>query len=182
MKIYTKTGDKGLTSLADGTRTPKNDPRLELYGALDEANSLIGAARSLGLPEPLDGDLKRVQNLIFDISADIAYPRDSEKKINVRRIGNADVEKIEKTIDEYDKRLEPLRHFILPGGGQAASLLHVARAVVRRGERIAVEALEKSLVSESVFVLLNRLSDYLFTAARLANRLEGVAEEPRGSV
>lgn len=163
MKIYTRTGDTGQTALFGGKRVGKDDARIEAYGTVDELNSFIGLARA-GWPEsPLDGELEKIQNDLFDVGAQLAAPgQDRFTGADPRRIGE-----LESAIDHAEKELVPLTNFILPGGSMAAAHLHVARTVCRRAERIVV-----SLGAETppgTVVYLNRLSDFLFVAARFVN-------------
>ena len=165
MKIYTKTGDRGETSLFGGTRVAKNDPRIEAYGTIDELNSFAGVARASWPSSPIDAQLARIQSDLFDIGAHLASP-------NSTRFTGADPSRIgelESAIDAMESELPPLRNFILPGGCAAAAHLHVARTVCRRAERLVV-----ALHDEASIVYLNRLSDYLFVAARYANLEHGV--------
>ena len=166
MKIYTKTGDKGTTGLFGGARVPKDDPRIEAYGTVDELNSFLGLARASWPSSPLDAELGLVQSDLFAIGARLAAPGSD-------RFPGADPARLaalEGAIDAMESELPPLRNFILPGGCAAAAHLHVARSVCRRAERLVV-ALGGE---ESSVVYLNRLSDYLFVAARYANLKQGV--------
>ncbi len=172
-KIYTKTGDDGSTGLANGERRAKCDARVDAYGDVDEANSAIGLARlsTTGLPE-LDAMLERVQNDLFDLGADLATPP-SEKKQDHEplRIAPAQVARLEREIDALNARLRPLRSFVLPGGSPAAAALHLARAVCRRAERRMVAlAASGEAVGAPALQFVNRLSDFLFVAAQVANK------------
>jgi len=172
-KIYTKTGDDGSTGLANGERRAKCDARIEAYGDIDEANSAIGLARlsSAGMPE-LDAMLERIQNDLFDLGADLATPP-SNKPLGYEplRIVMGQVTRLENEIDALNARLSPLRSFVLPGGSPASAALHLARAISRRAERrmVALAATEEA-VSPEALQFINRLSDFLFVAARVANR------------
>ena len=171
-KIYTRTGDDGSTGLASGERRPKCDARVEAYGDVDEANSAIGLARlSTAAAPELDAMLERIQNDLFDLGADLATPP-SEKPLGYEplRIAPAQVARLEQEIDALNARLSPLRSFVLPGGSPAAAALHLARAVSRRAERrmVALAASGES-VGEPALHFINRLSDFLFVAARVAN-------------
>ena len=169
MKIYTKTGDAGETSLFGGARVPKDDSRIEAYGTIDELNSFLGVARASWPASPIDQHFDRIQSDLFDIGAHLASPGTS-------RFAGVDPEhvvELERAIDAMESELEPLRNFILPGGSAPAAHLHVARTVCRRAERLVV-----ALHDESSIVYLNRLSDFLFVAARFANRKHGVADVP----
>ena len=171
-KIYTRTGDDGSTGLASGERRPKCDARVEAYGDVDEANSAIGLARlsTAAMPE-LDAMLERIQNDLFDLGADLATPP-SEKPLGYEplRIAPTQVVRLEQEIDALNARLTPLRSFVLPGGSAAAAALHLARAVCRRTERRMVAlAVSGESVGEPALQFINRLSDFLFVAARIAN-------------
>jgi cob(I)alamin adenosyltransferase len=172
-KIYTRTGDNGTTGLAAGPRRKKHDLRVESYGAVDEANSAIGIARQyLAEHPPLDRMLMRIQNDLFDLGADLATP-ETGKKLDYEplRIVKAQVDRLEREIDGLNADLEPLRSFVLPGGTPAAAALHVARTVARRAERriVALQDSEGEAVSAEAVAYINRLSDFLFVAARWVN-------------
>lgn len=173
MKIYTKTGDKGLTSLLNGERVKKYDERVELYGTVDELNSILGLARANDLPEAMTADITLLQNLLFNLGSDLAAPRDPAPKFEVPRLNGTHILLLEKLIDKYDEELPPLKAFILPGGSRAAAHLHNARTVCRRCERAAVKYSEQADLGDTAVIFLNRLSDYFFTAARYANMLSG---------
>lgn len=171
-KIYTRTGDDGSTGLASGERRAKCDARVEAYGDVDEANSAVGLARlsTAAMPE-LDAMLERIQNDLFDLGADLATPP-SEKPLGYEplQIAPTQVVRLEQEIDALNARLSPLRSFVLPGGSAAAAALHLARAISRRAERrmVALAASGES-VGEPALHFINRLSDFLFVAARIAN-------------
>lgn len=170
-KIYTKTGDKGTTGLTSGDRRPKHDIRVAAYGTVDETNAAIGLAR-LYTDGPLDDMLARVQNDCFDLGADLSTPEPPEGEelgYEPLRIVDAQVERLEAEIDTLNEKIEPLTSFILPGGSPAAANLHVARTVARRAERLMTELAEQEPVSEAALKYINRLSDFLFVAARAAN-------------
>jgi len=171
-KIYTKTGDDGTTGLANGERRSKCDLRVEAYGDVDEANSVVGVARlsTVAFPE-LDAMLERIQNDLFDLGADLATPpSDQPLGYEPLRIVGAQVERLEREIDLLNSRLNPLRSFVLPGGSPASAALHLARAVSRRAERrIVALAAAGEDVSRPAMQFINRLSDFLFVAARIAN-------------
>jgi len=167
VKIYTRTGDHGETSLFGGARVPKHDPRIEAYGTIDELNSQLGVARASWPASPLDDLFARIQSDLFDIGAHLAAPGST-------RFPGADparVAELEQSIDAMESELPPLRNFILPAGCAAAAQLHVARTVCRRAERLVA-----ALQDEASIVYLNRLSDFLFVAARFANLKYGVAD------
>jgi len=165
MKIYTKTGDKGYTSLIGGTRVPKHHLRIESYGTVDELNSYIGLIRDQHITEHAREVLKNIQDRLFTIGASLAADPERSKMV-IPDLHLADIELLEKEMDAMDEKLPPLKHFILPGGDNAISFCHIARCVCRRAERIVVHLAEESTVDEKVSVYLNRLSDYLFTLAR----------------
>lgn len=172
-KIYTRTGDDGTTGLVSGPRRKKHDPRVEAYGDVDETNSLIGLARQHTCILPhLDSMLARIQNDLFDLGADLATPDTGERpQYEPLRIVSAQVDRLESEIDTLNAELSPLRSFVLPGGTAAAAALHVARTAARRAERRIVELgeIEGEIVSGAAAAYINRLSDFLFVAARWAN-------------
>jgi len=165
MKIYTKTGDKGFTSLIGGTRVPKHHIRIESYGTVDELNSWIGLIRDQPITEHDRGILKQIQDRLFTIGATLASDPE-HSRMAIPDLHPADIELLEQEMDNITAQLPPLKHFILPGGSSAISYCHLARCVCRRAERITVHLAEESTVNEHVNVYLNRLSDYLFTLAR----------------
>jgi cob(I)alamin adenosyltransferase len=165
MKIYTKTGDEGLTSLIGGTRVPKYDLRIESYGTVDELNSYIGMIRDHDIDNSQKDILKEIQDRLFTIGAALAS--DPEKsKMKIPDLHLSDITFLENQIDEMNLILPELKHFILPGGSPVVSFCHVSRCVCRRAERIIVHLKSESFVDEKVIVYLNRLSDYLFVLAR----------------
>ena len=174
-KIYTRTGDAGETRLATGEQVSKASLRVEAYGAVDEANACVGLARlhTGGEPE-LDAMLARIQNELFDLGADLATPP-REDETNTLRMTEGQVDRLEREIDAMNAQLPPLASFILPGGTPAAANLHLARTVARRAERAAVALSTGQQVSPAAMKYLNRLSDFLFVAARHAND-RGAAE------
>ena len=180
MKIYTKTGDAGDTGLFGGGRVPKNHPRVEAYGDVDELNASIGLARSIELMPRVDEVLVPVQRDLFAIGALLATP-DREKMhqhLEKARVDADRIAELERAIDDGDRELDPLRSFILPGGTPKAAAIHVARTVCRRAERrvVSLREADEGEIPELVVVYLNRLSDLLFTLARLANRRAGTGE------
>lgn len=177
MKIYTKTGDDGTTGLFNGARVKKNNNRVELYGTTDELNSIIGLAAASNPQSDINSDLQWINNRIFDLGSDLATPLDPPPKFEVPRIGESHIHWLESKIDEYDESLEPLKTFILPGGSMQAAFLHQARTVCRRAERLAVSLTENENLGEYAVKFLNRLSDYLFTAARYSNFLQSVPDK-----
>jgi len=176
-RIYTKTGDDGTTSLGDMSRTSKNDPRLEAYADVDEANSSIGVALSLGQisDEAIIKLLIRIQNDLFDVGADLCTPVIDNPEFEPLRVLESQVTYLESQIDHYNESLEPLRSFVLPSGTPAASLLHVSRTVVRRAERSTWHAIHSfgGGVNPLTAKYLNRLSDLLFVLARIENKSIG---------
>jgi len=174
MKIYTKTGDAGETSLFDNTRVSKADARVDAYGEVDELNACLGAARAAGLDAELSAMLEAIQKELFAIGARLADPSHRiAARVTKADVADAQVARLEETIDRLEGDLPPLRRFILPGGAVPGSLLHLARTVCRRAERrvIALSAADPVIV-----VYLNRLSDLLFVMARAANHRSGVPE------
>ena len=172
-KIYTKTGDKGSTSLGDGSRVSKDSLRVETYGTIDEANSIIGMVRTYTKTSELitlDNFLGSIQNELFDLGAELSTPQDGSH--NSLSIVEKQVDRIEQEIDQLNINLEPLRSFVLPGGTPASSYLHLARTVIRRAERLMVQLslTENNSVSEIALKYVNRLSDLCFVAARYANQ------------
>jgi cob(I)alamin adenosyltransferase len=174
VKIYTRTGDRGETSLFGGARVPKNDARIEAYGTIDELNSHLGVARAAWPASPIDTQLLDVQRDLFEIGAHLASPGTSR----FAGVETARIEEIERSIDAMEAELTPLKSFILPGGTPAASQLHVARTVCRRAERLVVALHNDDPATQSSIAYLNRLSDFLFVAARFANRKHGVEDVP----
>jgi len=167
-RIYTRGGDKGETSLADGSRVPKHDLRVATYGTVDEANATIGLARQHTQGEA-DAMLARVQNDLFDLGADLSTPEDGRRGPGALRIVAAQVERLEREIDAMNERLAPLNSFVLPGGSAAAAWLHLARTVTRRAERLASELAGDVPVNPAALQYINRLSDHLFVLARHLN-------------
>ncbi len=178
MRIYTRQGDKGQTTLFDGTRVAKNNIRLHTYGTLDELNSVLGTAAAICPHESLRRSVFAVQQQLFDLGADLATPLGSKNSARIRRFTAEDAAALEPQIDAAEASLLPLKTFVLPGGSPLAAQLHVARTVCRRAERYLVELMELEDVGPGPLVYLNRLGDLLFTWARLANHLEGVADIP----
>lgn len=178
MKIYTKTGDAGDTGLFGGGRVPKDDPRVEAYGDVDELNAVIGLARAIEPLPRIDEVLVPMQRDLFSIGALLATP-DLDKMHRHLEKANIDdrrIAELERSIDDCDRDLEPLKAFIIPGGSKKGATLHVARTVCRRAERRVVTLQRDVEIPQIVIVYLNRLSDLLFTLARLANVLTGAGE------
>jgi cob(I)alamin adenosyltransferase len=179
MKIYTKTGDRGETGLFAGGRVPKDDARVEAYGCVDELNAVVGVVRTRlgdGLAD-VDAALHRIAGELFCLGADLATPLEANAAWIVR-VDEAMVARLEAEIDRFEQELAPLTHFILPGGSPAGATLHFARTVCRRAERRTVSLAREVQLNDAALRYLNRLSDWLFVAARLVNRREGQEEEP----
>ncbi|RME45010.1 MAG: cob(I)yrinic acid a,c-diamide adenosyltransferase [Chloroflexi bacterium] len=175
MKIYTRTGDAGETSLFGGGRVPKHHARIEAYGTVDELNAAIGLALSHGGDGELRAALQRVQHELFILGADLATPAHVQKR-QVMRVESDSIERLEQEIDAWSETLPPLKAFILPGGSPLAATLHLARTVCRRAERRVSALAAQDPLNPLAQRYLNRLSDWLFVAARVANRREGKAE------
>jgi len=178
MKIYTKTGDRGDTRLFDGTKTRKDDPRVESYGDVDELNSFIGAAAAWLTDSALIALLADIQRDLFSVGAQLANPKAAQETNERFRLEERRVRILESAIDQFETELPPLRQFILAGGCPAGALLHVARTVCRRAERRVVALAIHVPVDEIVIRYLNRLSDFLFVLARLVNHRQGQQENP----
>ena len=172
-KIYTRTGDDGTTALGSGRRVAKYDLRVEAYGTLDETNAAIGSARlyTKDGPPSLDAMLARIQNDLFDLGADLCFPDETKDARGRLQMSDTQVARLESEIDTLNRELEPLRSFVLPGGSPASSHLHLARTISRRAERliVALAARQGESVGEAALRYINRLSDFLFVAARFAN-------------
>jgi cob(I)alamin adenosyltransferase len=182
MKIYTKTGDKGLTSLIGGTRVAKHHMRIESYGTVDELNSYIGLIGDQDIMEHDKAILKQIQDRLFTIGSSLAADPEKSRMV-IPDLYMADIELLETEMDAMNEVLPELRHFILPGGSSTISYCHIARCVCRRAERITVHLAEESKVDEKVNIYLNRLSDYLFTLARRVGYENKIPENkwmPRG--
>ena len=173
-RIYTRAGDAGETSLGDGSRVSKLDPRIAACGTVDELNALVGLVIAGDCPDPIRGLLLRVQNELFDLGADLSVPLEHEGRL---RVTQGQVDDLERDCDRFNADLPELRSFVLPGGTEAAARLHVARTVCRRAEREALVAADAQGVDPLALVYLNRLSDLLFILARAANAAAG-HEEP----
>jgi cob(I)alamin adenosyltransferase len=172
MKIYTKTGDQGITSLFGGSRVPKYHIRIEAYGTVDELNSYIGLIRDQNIDSQTLQVLIKIQNELFTLGAMLATPLNKEKlkngteRLNIDKIHGEWVDFLEKEIDTMNLNLPTMKHFVLPGGHTTVSFCHVARCVCRRAERICTQLNEETAINELILVYLNRLSDYLFVLAR----------------
>jgi len=175
-RIYTKSGDEGMTGLGGGRRVSKDSARVRAYGTVDELNSTIGVALALGLTERLTTELASVQNELFDLGSDLCWPEDDERRGAIPTVQPHHVEKLERLIDEFNAVVGPLTNFLLPGGSPGAAQLHVARTVCRRAERETITLSHDEPIGELVLPYLNRLSDALFVMARYENHERGVAE------
>ena len=178
MPIYTRSGDEGETGLFGAGRVSKDDPRVDAYGEVDELNAAVGLARSLGLAPDLDALARRLQDELFAVGAVLATPSGTKASSHVPPVRAEWAAAMEKAIDRFDTELAPLRQFILPGGTSGASALHLARTVCRRAERRVVKLVRAGEVPREVLVYLNRLSDFLFTLARVANLRASVPDVP----
>ncbi|EAU69224.1 cob(I)yrinic acid a,c-diamide adenosyltransferase [Stigmatella aurantiaca] len=176
MKIYTKSGDAGETGLFGGGRVPKDDARVDAYGEVDELNATLGLARSLSLPAELGGLLHQLQEQLFTVGAVLATPTGTKAAAHIPVLKAEWVEAMEQAIDAFEGELPKMTHFILPGGTQASSALHLARTVCRRAERRVIPLVREATVPAETVVFLNRLSDLLFVMARVANHRAGVAD------
>jgi cob(I)alamin adenosyltransferase len=166
MKIYTKTGDKGLTSLIGGTRLLKSEDRINAYGTVDELNSYIGLLRDQEANKNKKDILKEIQDRLFTIGSILAS--DPEKsKMKIPDLLTEDIKLLENKIDEMENQLRPLKEFVLPGGHESVSFCHIARCICRRAERLVVSLQQKEFVPELIIAYLNRLSDYLFVLSRM---------------
>lgn len=168
-KIYTKSGDDGTTALGGGIRVSKHDIRVEAYGTVDELNSILGAAMAFQVTKKLHSQLTQIQNWLFDAGADLAFSHSDDGWKPVR-IKDSHIQQLERWIDEWQSGLPELRYFILPGGSQAAALLHMARTVCRRAERLIVKVVDQEQNGEKLLQFINRLSDLLFVMARGQNQ------------
>jgi cob(I)alamin adenosyltransferase len=175
-RIYTKTGDEGLTGLGGGQRVAKDSLRVSAYGTVDELNSQIGVALATGLTEKLTTELLRIQNELFDLGSDLCWPSDDPRRVRIPTVEARHVTALEALIDELNELVGPLTNFLLPGGSAGAAQLHVARTICRRAERETVTLARDEAIGEFVLAYLNRLSDALFVMARFENRERGVDE------
>lgn len=172
MRIYTRGGDLGETGLYGGTRVRKDDLRVEAYGTMDELNAVLGIAANSTNDESLKKSIIAVQQQLFAVAWDLSTPLDG----SADRVSEAQTKRLEKEIDEFEEELEPLRNFILPGGGADATAIHLARCVCRRAERRVVTLMRETEINPEVERYLNRLSDYLFVLARVATKRAGGQE------
>ena len=179
MKIYTKAGDQGKTSLIGGTRVPKSHIRIESYGTVDELNSFIGLLSDLVEDTKIKTDLKEIQDRLFTVGSSLACDPEKESALKIPDLKEEDITGLELAMDQMNEVLAPMKSFIIPGGHQAISTAHIARCVCRRAERWCVNMQEEDLFVETLVIkYLNRLSDYLFTLARYIGHLNGVADLP----
>ncbi len=181
MKIYTKTGDKGQTSLVGGTRISKTELRIEAYGTVDELNSYVGLVRDQAVNNDRKDILKEIQDRLFTIGSILASEPEQTKK-RIPDLHESDIELLEKEMDRMDESLEPMRFFILPGGHQSVSFGHLARTVCRRAERVVIRLSQETEVNDLVIRYLNRLSDYLFVLCRMMIKdlnIEEISWKPR---
>lgn len=176
MKIYTKTGDKGQTSLIGGKRVPKNSARLESYGTIDELNSYLGMIRSFPMDKQVSEELVEIQSRLFDVGGNLATdPETANVKVKLG-VAEKDIELLEKAIDRMDAEVPPMKYFVLPGGNQAVSFCHIARTVCRRAERRILDLTAEAPVDDCVIKYINRLSDYLFILSRKVAHDAGIEE------
>jgi len=175
-RIYTKTGDDGTTALFGGVRVAKQHERIESYGTVDELNAVIGIILTHYVASPLREELEQISHLLFTVGADLATPLDPPPVYEIPRIGMEHCTMLERLIDAHEEILQPLRNFILPGGAASAAFLHLARTVCRRAERHVTALSASENIGDALLPFLNRLSDYLFVAARRANHDSGVAD------
>jgi cob(I)alamin adenosyltransferase len=179
MKIYTKTGDKGTTSLIGGTKVPKSHLRIEAYGTIDELNSYLGLLRDLVNDQQTVQLISDIQDRLFTIGSSLACDPIKEPRMRLPDLKTEDIEVLEKEIDRLNEELEPMKSFIIPGGHPTISHIHIGRCICRRAERACVRLeLESLEVDPKILQYLNRLSDYLFILARYAHKLLGVSEIP----
>lgn len=176
MKIYTGFGDEGNTALFGGQVVKKNNIRIEIYGIMDELNSIIGLLRTKNKDQSIDNILQTIQEEIFVISSEIATPDEKRQKKLKNRISEQNYQNIEKIIDELSDKLDPLKNFILPGGSESAAIAHLARTVCRRAERNLAELVFENLTRKEIIIYLNRLSDMFFVMARYLNKLNNVPD------
>lgn len=172
MKIYTKTGDQGMTALFGGTRVPKHHIRIESYGTVDELNSYLGLLRDQAIDKSYKILLTEIQDKLFTVGAILATDpkkavlKNGKQRLNIPKISNADIQRLEIEIDRMDHALPPITHFVLPGGHPTVSFCHIARCVCRRAERLAAAVNDIEPFEAQTLIYLNRLSDYLFVLAR----------------
>jgi len=178
MKIYTKTGDDGTTGLFGGIRLGKDALRVDAYGCVDELNACLGTVLASSVPEALAAPLRAIQSELFALGAELATVPGKEDKLAMERLGSSQIARLEAEIDRQQVELPELKTFVLPGGGESAARLHVARTVCRRAERKVVQLSRSEPVAPQLITYLNRLSDLLFVLSRRANQLAGVEDVP----
>lgn len=177
MKIYTKTGDKGETSLFGAGRVSKDNIRIEAFGTVDELNSFIGLVITESKNDEVKQTLIKIQNQLFNLGSDLATPNEMESQnISIPRITDEDYKYIEQQIDFFSDKLDELKFFILPGGTRAASILHIARTICRRAERRVVALNNTVKINSNIIIFLNRISDLLFVLARYENKISGIKD------
>lgn len=175
MKIYTKTGDKGETSLFGAGRVSKDNIRIEAYGTVDELNSFIGLAITETKSDEVKQTLIKIQNQLFNLGSDLATPDEIDSKnISIPRITQEDYKYIEQQIDFFSEKLDELKYFILPGGTKSSAILHIARTICRRAERRVVALNNTVKINSNIIIFLNRISDLLFVLARYENKISGI--------
>jgi len=178
LKIYTKTGDKGETGLFGGKRVQKSSIRISAYGTVDELNAALGLSLCYVQNEKVKSVLERLQHQLFVVGADLATPLETESKnITIPRVSSEEITDSETAIDSFEKELEPLQYFILPGGSKAAAQLHVARTICRRAEREVVLLSQQEEINQNIVILLNRISDLLFVLSRIENKTSGIPDQ-----
>ncbi len=175
MKIYTKSGDKGKTSLFGGQRVDKDDLRVECYGTVDELSSNLGFAVTEITDAEVNEVIKKIQNDLFTLGGELATP---SEKTSASNIHSEQIQFLEEKIDRFEEQLSPLKQFILPGGSKGAALLHIARSVSRRSERLVVKLSRNDVINENIIIYLNRLSDLLFVLARFENDVNQIPDIP----
>ena len=179
MKIYTKTGDKGKTSLFGGQRVDKDDLRVDCYGTVDELNSILGLAIIEITNREVSELIQNIQNDLFTLGGELATPIEKKSALNSSSDVNTNqINFLEEKIDLFEEKLQPLKQFILPGGSKSAALLHIARSVSRRSERLAVKLSKRDVINENIIIYLNRLSDLLFVLARFENDVNQIPDIP----
>lgn len=178
MKIYTKTGDKGETGLFGGKRVQKSSVRINAYGTVDELNAAIGVSLCYVENDGVKSVLRKLQNQLFVVGADLATPLEVEStNISIPRVSEDDISGSEKAIDFFDKQLEELRYFILPGGSKSAAQLHIARTICRRAEREIVLLSQQEEINQNIVIFINRISDLLFVLSRIENKRAEIPDQ-----
>ncbi len=175
-KIYTKSGDKGATSLLGGKRVSKASKRIEAYGNIDETNAMLGVLASIIIHKDIRDLLAKIQNELFTLGSDLADPSYPENPYNIHRMDEAMIKYIEEAIDRYQEEVGEISYFILPGGSKGGALLHLARTVTRRAERSIIRLAEEEKINPMIIEYVNRLSDLFFILARVINNREGIKD------